>query len=98
MSGDDDAAPRSPNRVRELIAVAAADRPWTYAVVRRNFDPGANRTVSTDTATGPATGTASDTGTSTSAGTGTRAGTGANTTGTEAGSNTGTGTRTGTAS
>jgi len=91
---------RGPGRygVEIGIAVAVADRPWTYAVVRRNFDPGANRTVSTDTATGPATGTASDTGTSTSAGTGTRAGTGANTTGTEAGSNTGTGTRTGTAS
>jgi hypothetical protein len=91
---------RGPGRygVEIGIAKAAADRPWTYAVVRRNFDPAVSSTISTGTATGPGTGTAGATGTSTSAGTGTTAGAGTNTTGTEAPSSTGTGTRTGTAS
>jgi len=98
---------RGPGRygVEIGVAIAASDRPWTYAVVRRNFDPASNPgdVTGTDTGANGSTGTAAGTGTSTGRGTGTNAGTGTDAeTGTDAGAGTaaspGASTRTGTAS
>jgi hypothetical protein len=100
-------AGRGPGRhgVEIGVTIAASDRPWTYAVVDRAFDPDRNSSAGTGTEAGPnaTTETAAGTGTSTGGSTGTDAGTGTDTgagadTGSDTAGSPGTGTRTATTS